>query len=125
MAKKHTHKYYFGLLVGGDKVWACALPNCTHYMPKHMEGNVEGKFALCWKCSEQFTLDPVNMKRAKPICDDCTMMIVPDPLEESPDYIEEQPIGPGSGYDDELCIRCKRNPRTGLSEFCVACFMAT
>lgn len=71
MAKKHTHKYYKGFL-NSVRVWACALPDCSHYMPKHLERMVSGKASICWKCGNEMILDPINMEKDKPICDDCS-----------------------------------------------------
>jgi len=70
MSKKHAHKYYRAE-VAGTRVWACALPDCTHYMPKHMEGLVLGKKAICWTCNEEFILDSEALKEDKPRCANC------------------------------------------------------
>lgn len=70
-AKRHTHKYYFGLKIGRDPVWACAIPSCNHYMPAHMAGSVENKFSICWQCGEEFILDSSLMKFMKPVCYEC------------------------------------------------------
>jgi len=70
-SRRHVHKYYRAL-VAGIKVWACGLPECTHYMPSHMETLVNGKASICWNCDERMILNPSNMADDKPICDDCT-----------------------------------------------------
>jgi hypothetical protein len=70
-ARRHIHKYYKANLAG-VKVWACALPECTHYMPAHMAALVDGKASLCWKCEDRFILNPSNMTEDKPICDECS-----------------------------------------------------
>lgn len=68
---RHTHKYY-RVEIAGTKVWACALPTCTHYMPKHMESMMPGKMSRCWICDETFVLDKnTNMHMEQPICDSC------------------------------------------------------
>lgn len=69
-AKRHTHKYH-RIIISSTKVWACALPNCNHYMPKHMEQMVDGKNTICWSCDEVFILNESNMKD-KPVCDECS-----------------------------------------------------
>lgn len=69
--KKHVHKYH-KVVINGDKLWACALPDCTHYQPKHIERMVIGKKSICWQCEEQFTLNAANMLRDLPLCDDCS-----------------------------------------------------
>lgn len=69
-AKRHTHKYY-RVTIAGQSVWACALSDCNHYMPKHMENLVPGKGSICWECGEPMILDPNNMGEDKPRCKDC------------------------------------------------------
>lgn len=70
-AKRHTHKYH-KVEVSGSKVWACALPDCNHYMPKHMENMVVGKKTYCWGCGEETILSPDNMKMDLPLCYECS-----------------------------------------------------
>jgi len=76
-AKRHTHKYHHVDLDFG-KVWACALPNCNHYMPLHMNNLVPGKNSICWGCGESFILDSINMKNDKPVCNECKSTSEPD-----------------------------------------------
>lgn len=68
--KKQLHKYH-RIEVAGAKVWACALSDCTHYMPKHMEQIVLGKKSICWSCDAQFSLDEEAMQEDKPRCWQC------------------------------------------------------
>lgn len=70
-AKRHVHKYHYINLPIMGKVWACRLPDCNHYMPKHLEPTVEGKNSICWECGEAFTLDSEAMKEEKPRCENC------------------------------------------------------
>jgi len=69
-AKRHTHKYH-KLKLSDNTVWACALPNCNHYMPAHLTPMVPGKASICWKCSSDMILDEMNMRDDKPVCSDC------------------------------------------------------
>lgn len=71
-AKRHIHKYYRAPY-NGNKVWACARPDCTHYMPTHMEHFVNGKMGICWTCEEEMILSPGNMKMDKPLCESCRL----------------------------------------------------
>lgn len=91
--KKHTHKYH-KIEIAYDKLWACALDTCTHYMPKHLENNIPGKRSICWKCNEQFILDNVNMADDKPVCSNCSegtnkLLDYLNLLEEKPEANEE------------------------------------
>lgn len=69
-AKRHLHKYH-RVELSFVKVWACALPDCNHFMPKHLEGIIPGKASICWGCGEKFILDDNNMKDDQPQCYDC------------------------------------------------------
>jgi hypothetical protein len=69
-AKRHTHKYH-KITMSSQMVWACALPDCNHYMPKHMEMMVPGKNTICWGCGADMVLDAHNMTDHKPTCNKC------------------------------------------------------
>lgn len=69
-AKRHTHKYH-KIDMLGSKIWACALPDCNHYMPKHMENLIPGKSTYCWECNSSMVLDPKALTMDRPICIDC------------------------------------------------------
>lgn len=66
-AKRHTHKYH-----KIDQLWHCALPDCTHFMPRNVAHNVEGKLSICWDCGKEFRLTFESMQDDKPICANCT-----------------------------------------------------
>jgi len=72
-SRRHTHKYY-KVDMGGTNVWACASPDCLHYMPKHMEHMVPGKASICWGCGDTMILTLQNMKDKQPKCPDCSGM---------------------------------------------------
>jgi hypothetical protein len=80
-AKRHIHKYH-KINFSYATVWGCALPDCNHYMPKHMEAMVEGKKSYCWHCGEEMILDIDAMKESKPRCIPCRTGI--DDIEELP-----------------------------------------
>lgn len=66
-SKNHTHKYH-KIQTG---VWACALPDCTHFMPLNVADQVEGKKSICWTCGDEMILDSNNMEDNKPECLSC------------------------------------------------------
>lgn len=68
--KNHTHKYQLRA-TGSQSVWACALPDCNHYMPPHLSSLVEGRTSICWQCEEKFILDEESMKESRPRCFTC------------------------------------------------------
>lgn len=74
-AKRHVHKYHW-LDIGYSNVWACALPDCNHYMPRHMEKTILGKFSVCWGCGDKMTLDEDALKQDKPQCFKCRTGVV-------------------------------------------------
>lgn len=73
-SKRHRHKYHY-VVFGATHVWACALPDCSHYMPKHMEAMAEGKASICWQCGGEMILDKTNMKEVQPRCENCRLGI--------------------------------------------------
>lgn len=75
----HTHQYQrtypYGKVPGplgnSRSVWACALPDCNHFVPLNMIEPVD-KLSLCNNCFEVFQLTRENMKLDKPICEKCS-----------------------------------------------------
>lgn len=90
-AKRHTHKYHL-VTTGMGKLWACALPDCNHYMPPYMQELLEGKGTICWKCNEMTTLNPVNMKTNKPLCTECMMEVTLSALTNESDADTDEDI---------------------------------
>lgn len=77
MAKKHTHKYERRKL-GKNKdyiVYACVLPDCTHYLERSL---AKGMKSICWKCGNVFTMTMRSLTRRKPVCNDCLGTVRPD-----------------------------------------------
>lgn len=73
-AKNHVHKYHLirlGSKKDSKKVYACALPECTHYQPS--KNQVVGKKSICWKCEDEFIIskDVTRFNRVKPKCNKC------------------------------------------------------
>jgi hypothetical protein len=83
-AKRHVHKYHRVKFSFAD-IWACALPDCNHYLPKHMEATIEGKNSICWSCGEIFQLDMGALGSVKPTCFHCrTGVLREQPVIEAP-----------------------------------------
>lgn len=71
MAKKNKHVHRYQLRdYGKRKVYACTLPDCTHF---HYPDMVRGKISLCNQCGQEFILtnDIVTEKTVRPRCKDC------------------------------------------------------
>ena len=77
-SKNHIHKYHRRRLGTSNKVWACALPDCSHYIPKHMESMAEGKQSVCNQCGEEFVLNIEAMESDKPRCENCRLGRTPE-----------------------------------------------
>lgn len=129
-AKRHVHKYH-QVMMGSVPVWACALPDCNHYMPAHMKNMIPGKASICWECLSPITLDKHNMEFQTPICAKCerkhehpeefTEIKPEEPIVQTEPIIEEpQIITPELGADG-LCIKCHKNP-IAIGKICRACF---
>ena len=84
-AIRHVHKY-MRINMSSHKIWACALPECNHYMPIHLEELVPGKASICWECGDKMILDLDNMKSDKPKCAECSG------LKDIAKYLEEKGI---------------------------------
>jgi len=69
--KRHIHKY-MRVTLSYASVWRCALPDCNHHMPKHMEPLIEGRNSICWGCGEPFRLDEITMREEMPMCISCS-----------------------------------------------------
>jgi hypothetical protein len=69
-AQKHVHKY-FRKRIGKDYiVYACALPDCSHYLH---ESHIVGKRTVCWVCGRiTIVYRDSNGILARPHCKDCT-----------------------------------------------------
>ena len=76
-SKKHVHKYMRQQLKH-IKVWRCALPDCSHWMPPYLEEMIIGRTSLCWECSEQFTLDEDAIAEDMPRCIKCRQPEIAD-----------------------------------------------
>ena len=61
--RKHIHKYH-RIASGSYHVWACAFPDCNHFMPVNMAAMIPGKASVCYACFKQFILDDENMSYA-------------------------------------------------------------
>ena len=75
-SKNHVHKYHWRKLGSSSRVLACALPDCSHYQPAHLEAMNEGKKSICNQCAEEFVLTSDALKEDKPRCEDCRFEIV-------------------------------------------------
>lgn len=70
---RHIHKYH-RIKIGRSKdyiVYACALPDCPHYLPIEQ---IVGKLTVCWRCGEtcQIRRDRRGDILHKPHCLQCT-----------------------------------------------------
>lgn len=77
-SKRHTHKYH-KMKMGTVTVFACALSDCTHYMPSHMENMINGKKSICWECGDELIMDPVSMEMRLPKCANCRLGVSKEP----------------------------------------------
>lgn len=75
--RKHVHKYRLVEFGINDKVWACGLPDCSHYLPRHLAKMIEGRASECWDCESHTIMSVDRMKFAianndsKILCQDC------------------------------------------------------
>lgn len=78
--------------------WACAKPDCNHYMPPHIESSINGKYTICWECGATTTMNVLSMKDNNPKCDECRGNVIPDNFVAPPpsgllkDVLEGKPM---------------------------------
>jgi hypothetical protein len=68
----HTHQYHLRPYGSkGLKVYACALPNCTHFQLE--KSLLIGKMSLCNQCGDPFMLSNETIARevVRPRCAQC------------------------------------------------------
>lgn len=66
----HVHKYKRAKLGKGRRIYACALPDCTHYL---FEDAIVGKKTVCWVCARVTIIyRDSNGILARPHCKTCT-----------------------------------------------------
>lgn len=70
-SQKHIHRYVRKVLGKDYVVYACSLPECTHYMS---EALMDGKLTICCRCGEtcQMRRDERGNFKHKPHCIQCT-----------------------------------------------------
>lgn len=80
-SKKHVHKYH-KVNIQYTEVWACALSDCTHFMPQYLNSTIPGKNSICWECGNTFPLDSAALEMTQPKCPTCRMGIKPKDEDE-------------------------------------------
>lgn len=68
-ALKHIHKYYKNT----SGFWACARPDCTHYLPTNVADRIEFSKSICWECEEVFQMNKTLAELSQPKCQPCRM----------------------------------------------------
>lgn len=136
-AKRHTHKYH-RIKVGSTYLWACALHDCNHYMPKHLESMIPGKATICWSCGNETLITVDNIDFEEPVCNKCMLGLDPTFKPISKDVLKTQtnnPIPPlgmnnvSSEYEKRpICPNCNKwrcmvTDEPGVyHDLCGACF---
>ena len=74
--KRHTHRYKYVNIGKKDKplnVYACSLPDCSHFMPPNSERLLIGKETVCWQCLRTTIMTPdiVGRHIVNPRCYEC------------------------------------------------------
>lgn len=69
MSKLETHLHTYERSSMNRKVFRCISPDCTHFTRRE---HLLGKYALCFKCRQQFTLDKKQLDNKHPVCIMCS-----------------------------------------------------
>lgn len=140
-AKRHVHKYH-KIPLGSTPVWACALSDCNHYMPKHLESMITmgTKASICWVCGNEFVLKGDALNMDKPICDKCNAIVTEmgespnmtrdslldrtrTAVAEAKDIIAQSDLN--KGVERQLCTKCGRHYQLqgNPDGWCYMCFV--
>jgi len=65
---KHIHRYERAKIGKEYVVYRCNLPNCNHYLARHL---VKGKISLCNRCGNPMLMGALQLSLAKPHCMNC------------------------------------------------------
>lgn len=66
--KDHIHKLKRVIYKSGNRVFFCALPDCTFKINPAL---ALGKRSICWRCGKDFILTDYCLRLAKPHCENC------------------------------------------------------
>lgn len=66
--KDHIHKLKRIIYKSGNRVFFCALPDCTFKINPAL---ALGKRSICWRCGKDFILTDYCLRLAKPHCENC------------------------------------------------------
>lgn len=74
-SKNHMHMYNY-VDLGYAKVWSCALPDCTHFIPlsysrSRIEPRLIGKLVICFECRESFVVTEETLTEDRLRCLEC------------------------------------------------------
>ena len=58
------------------RVYACALPDCSHYVHEEAAQLLIGKVSKCNYCFKPFIMDKTSIGLARPRCQDCKKQTV-------------------------------------------------
>ena len=84
---KHIHKYQRKKLARNYKVYACALPDCSHYISADL---IVGKKTICWVCGRVTIIyKDSNGVLARPHCKTCTKRKTDEQIDLPPLMIPE------------------------------------
>lgn len=78
---KHVHKY-IRVSIRFAMIWKCANPDCSHFMPPHLNGILVGRYSICWQCNDKFVLDDDALSEDMPRCADCRLKDVHIDIDE-------------------------------------------
>lgn len=117
---KHIHLYGRKPIYTQHTVWACHIPECSHYQPVGTKDAIlEGKMSVCWNCGRTFKLDARSLQNDKPCCSEkCqleydrteSLTRIPEPEVES--------------ENSAMCTKCKIRLKHGDLNWCWQCTMS-
>lgn len=117
--RRHTH-FYGKKPMYTYQVWACNLPDCTHFWPIGTQNAMlDGKLSICWNCAKEFRLDMRALENDKPCCSEKCQ------LEYSrTEDLTRIPEPEMENESSTMCEKCKIRLKHGSLNWCWQCTMS-
>lgn len=94
--------------MNGNQSWACALGDCSHYLPENVKNTITGKLSICWFCNSEFNLDERALAMDMPVCITCASGITDEVIEDKIPIIRMP----------KLCLDCTK---PCMNDYCDIC----
>jgi len=105
--QRHVHRFKRHTYKSGNAVFFCTLPDCAFKVDTKL---ALGKSCICNRCGNEFRIDEISIRLAKPHCKLCTKAKVngvqaethiPEVVNETVDSLRERLVSVVTAEDSE------------------------